>query len=508
VITAKRGNRILFFSSFLVLLSFLWLTSAARPQMIRGQYYNPNDERFKFLALKKCEQYLKEAKSRYERARMLSEKNLISAQEFERIEGDYLVAQVEYQQALLSVIFEKPHIVIEGAIKYQTKDGQRRVKLTLRNSAGGAFDMYKLEGTQNDTLGYDLRPSELTNIYVSLKEGETIISHPYETKIPVLKFGETKTIDFLLLKDLDTPVVAINYADKVEEKKILLQKGSSADVIGISSVQFSQEADFGSKVTYDLTLERFGGENKTFKLEVLNLPRQIAYDFMDPKTGARLSQLKFTEGATTRMLSLVLYLPDREDSTIAIDQPIEFFAITLDPRSSPKSESSAKRPFTESEIEQLSAGKVELELIPRGRPKIDVMAKELYHEIKTGQEVHSEVIIRNSGTRRVDNLTVRVDLPYNWRAEIAPEVIRSLEQDEEQRVELTFVPTQDVGVGDYEIKIRTQSVVDNRKVESENKVIRIHVASQTRLIGSLLLILLLTGLVIGIVVFGIRLSRR
>ncbi len=477
-------------------------------QTIRQQYYDPDDERFKFLALKKSEQYLKAANSRYQRAKTLLEKNLISRQEFEECEGEYMIAQAGYQQALLSIIFEKPHIVIEKATKYQTKNGQRRVELTLRNTAGGAFDMYSLGGVGDDSLSAELKTNELTNIYVSLKEGETIISHPYEIKIPALKLGETQIIDFLLLRDLDDPVVSINYADKVEEKKILLQKGSSTNVVGISSNQFSQEGDLGSKVTYDLTLEGFTTQNKTFKLEVANLPHQITYDFIDAQTGAKLPQVRFTEGMSTRLLSLVLYLPDREDSTISIDEPLHFYAMALDPGSSLDFEGNPKESYDEKQIEKLSAGMIKLELIPRGRPKIEVMVKDLYHQIRKGQKVESEVTIRNSGTKRIDNLRVKVDLPFNWRAKITPEIIGSLEQDKEERVGVSLIPTGEVGVGDYEMKIRTEAIVDNRRVECEDKVVRVHVSSGTKLIGSLLLILVLTGLVVGIVIYGIRLSKR
>jgi uncharacterized membrane protein len=146
--------------------------------------------------------------------------------------------------------------------------------------------------------------------------------------------------------------------------------------------------------------------------------------------------------------------------------------------------------------------------VPRGVGKIEVQAVNLYHEIKVGESVQMEVRIKNAGTRKLNNIRVFGDLPLNWRAEIAPDLIATLEQNKEQVVTIKFQPPADVAVGDYEPKIKTECSADNRKVESEDKIVRVHVAAKTNFIGILLLVLLLVGLLVGIVVFGIKLTRR
>jgi hypothetical protein len=45
-------------------------------------------------------------------------------------------------------------------------------------------------------------------------------------------------------------------------------------------------------------------------------------------------------------------------------------------------------------------------------------------------------------------------------------------------------------------------------VDSEDKKIRIHVSSSANIFGTTLLVLVLIGLLVTVVVFGIRLSRR
>jgi len=45
-------------------------------------------------------------------------------------------------------------------------------------------------------------------------------------------------------------------------------------------------------------------------------------------------------------------------------------------------------------------------------------------------------------------------------------------------------------------------------VESLDRIVRIHVGSKTNVLGIGALVLLLVGLLVGIVVFGIKLTRR
>jgi uncharacterized membrane protein len=140
--------------------------------------------------------------------------------------------------------------------------------------------------------------------------------------------------------------------------------------------------------------------------------------------------------------------------------------------------------------------------------KVEVQAPNLYYEIKVGENVDMKVTVKNTGTRKLINIRVFSDLPLNWRAEIQPDLIASLEQSKEQMVNIRFIPPPDVSVGDYEPKIRTECSADNRRVESEDKIVRIHIASKTNILGISILVLLLVGLLVGIVVFGIKLTRR
>jgi uncharacterized membrane protein len=119
-----------------------------------------------------------------------------------------------------------------------------------------------------------------------------------------------------------------------------------------------------------------------------------------------------------------------------------------------------------------------------------------------------EVRVKNTGTRRLNNIRVYTDLPLNWRSEIKPDLIASLDQGKEEIVVIDFIPHEGVSVGDFEPKIKTECIADNRQVDSEDKIVRIHISSKTNVLGITLLVIFLVGLLVGIVVFGIKLTRR
>ncbi len=482
----------------IAIILLLW-TGIASSQML----YNPNDERFKSLYLEKVLSDYRYQKQQFERQKMLHDKGLISNAEFGQSEDIFKNAQVTYQQAVLSLAFEQPHITIEKAVKYQARDGKKRVKLTLINTTGGLIEGKKVELEDIQGIHFD----QISNVYVSLLDAQhSIISQPYEIKIPSMQQNEPIDVDFLLLQDLDNVTVRCVYGDKSEEKTIFLQKDVSANRVLLTSAEFSQEADLGTRATYDLTLELFSSMDNVYKFAVLNLPHQISSDFLDATTNARLSQVKFSQDVNTRKVSLAVYLPDRYDSsTVVIDRPMEFFAAVV-----PQAEADkiSERMYTAEELDRMNISYLRLELVPRGVGRIQVRATNFYQEIKPGEKVQMNLTIYNDGTRRLDNIKVSADVPLNWTAAITPDLLSSLSPGKEGAVAVSIVPPADVNVGDYEVTIKTESFANNRKVDSEDKKIRIHIASSTNILGTAILILLLVGVLVGVVVFGVKLSRK
>lgn len=471
--------------------------------------FSQESQTMKLLALKKAQLHLEEMKGDFERALRLKEQGLISEEDFARIRTAYLKAQVDYQQALISFLGSEARISVASAMKFQDASGKKYVRVTMRYSSRELKELTKMGIEAADLFPLDFL-REIKDISVSLKSEGKIISDPYERTMASLPLEEERQVTFQLLKDVENLDVAVFYAGKSETTSVYLQKGMSTNIVTMNSAQFSQEADLESQATYDLSLEKFSGEANIFRLQVVNLPRQIACEFIDPQTQARLSQIKFTEGVTSMQLSLRLFLPKNPDEQVIIDRPIEFYALTLDNEQWAKLEQLLSREdkIDHTEIENLKAGNVKLELIPRGVGRIEVQALNLYHEIKVGEGVKMEVRVRNAGTRNLNNIRVFTDLPLNWRSTVEPDLIPLLGQNKEKVVRIEFIPPEDVSIGDYEPKIRTECVASNRRVESEDKIIRIHIASKTNILGITALIVLLIGLLVGIVVFGIKLTRR
>jgi len=463
----------------------------------------------KLLSLKRAQLTLEKNKGDFDRALKLREQGLQSEEDFSRTQTAYLQAQVDYQQALISFMGSEARISVASAVKFKDAGGKKFVRVTLRYSSKELKELSRLNISAEDLFPLDFM-KEIKDVSVSLKSEGKIVSDPYEKTISALPLETQQDVTFQLLKDVENLEVDIFYSGKSETTSVYLQKGISANIVTMNSAQFSQEADLESAATFELSLEKFSGEANVFKLEAVNLPSQLNYEFSDPSTGARLSQIKFTEGITSMKLALKVYLPKNADAQVIIDKPIAFYALTLDNDQAVRLAElrSTKPALDDADVAALKAGNVHLELIPRGVGKIEVQAVNLYHEIKVGDAVTMEIRVKNAGTRKLNNIRVSTDLPLNWRSTVVPDLIGSLEQGKDEVVTLTFQPPADVAVGDYEPKIKTECMADNRTVESEDKIVRVHIASKTNVLGVGLLVFLLVGLLVGIVAFGIKLTRR
>lgn len=495
--------------SVLALCGLLLAGIAAVPALAQGQ---GQDQASLLLDLKKARAAYESAKQKMENDKKLFENQAISEDEYTRSKNEFLGNEVDYQKLILKVMNQQSYIIVEKAVKYQSKSKKRMVKVVLRSTAATNEEFLKYFESHSDIFTPEMRQDKVYNIFVSLLTSatdQTIIAEPYEAHVPSIELRKTAEVHFTLLRDVESLQILLNYGDRSERRNVYLQQDASANIVDVISQQFSQEANLGDRATYDLNLERFSSGDDIYKLEVVNLPRQITYEFIDPATSAKLSQVKFTQGVTSKRLSLVVYLPDRSDNEVVTDQPMDFFALALAREEvSNLTALKAKGPVTQEGLASINAGRAKLELIPRGVGRIEVAAPTLYHEIKTGEIVDMNVTVKNTGTRRLDNIKISTDNPLNWRSEIEPDLISSLDVEKEQVVHITLIPPGDVGVGAQEVKIKTEAMAENRSVQTEDKTVRIQISAKTPLLGSLILILMLIGLVVGIVVFGIKLSRR
>lgn len=453
-------------------------------------YAQTETEAALLLDLKKTRADYEVARQKFQNDTKLYNEKAISLNDYNRSKNEQLSKEVDYQKLILKLISQQSYITVERAVKYQNERGDRKVKITLKSALEGNEEYLSQFKEHFDVFTPEMRSGKIYNIYVSLvdNESKTIIGSPYEFRVPFIELGQLATADFELLKDAESLTVALNYNNRKDEKNIYLKKDASVNVIDISAMQFSQETDLGSSTTYDLTLERFSTADDVYRLEIKNLPQQVTYDFTD--NGSKVSQIKFAQGVNTKKLTLQVYLPEREDEQVVTDKSIPFQIEALTASTG------------------ISAGSEHLEIVPRGKGKIEVRANNLYHEIETGEKVTMDVTVRNAGTRRLDNIRITSEKPLGWDATISPEIIKSLEPQNDTIVQVVIIPPKEGGVGAQDVKIKTEAMADGRKVQTEDKTVRIQVNASTSVFGTLALILLLVGLIGGIVWFGMKLSRR
>jgi hypothetical protein len=480
------------------------------------------DEQRRFLEVRRRQLELQSARKQYERSETLGAQGLLSQNDIERDRNMVVAAQLSYQQAVLALLDLQPRISVRSSVKTQTADGRKFVRLVIANLTP-TFDDSQFKLLNNfdgaDPIPEELRTRTVNDVFVSLRDsgsatssdpgGQRIsnatISLPYEVHIPQMKYGEAKTLDFQLLRDVDSVIVALVYRNQTQELPIQLQHSAGSGAIQISSSQFSQEADFGSQATYNILLERPTVDVRTVQLKAINLPRQISYSFIDLQSQARLSQINFPAGVTRQSLGLRLFLPERDDEQMRVDAPLQFWALALD--SAGTTHLQEERTYTDSELSSVP-GKVRLEVIPRGVGKIEVSAPSLFSEIQVGQDIASQITLRNIGTRRIDNVKLSSEHPLNWRLEFEPNLIPSVDINRDVVVSLKMHPPLDVGIGDYEVRIKTESFADNRRVQSEDKIYRVSVKAKPNLLGTSALIGALLILIIGIVIYGIKMTKR
>ncbi|MBI2429154.1 MAG: hypothetical protein HYV29_10235, partial [Ignavibacteriales bacterium] len=242
-------------------------TTSAVPEKSSAQanpYFNQRDDKYRLLGLKRAKEAYEFSKKEFERQQDLFKKGLLSQAELDRARVSFSDAEVNYQQSLLAVLFETQFISVEKAVKYQTSDGKKHVRLTLINTSGGNAEFQKLVKME-DQLFRSLQPDVIPNVYVSIANTDnSIISQPYEAKIDELRFGHPKELDFILLQDLDAVVVNVIYGNgSSRTMKIFLQKDASQNKVLVQSQQFSQEGELGKSATFDLTLELFSGTTNT-----------------------------------------------------------------------------------------------------------------------------------------------------------------------------------------------------------------------------------------------------
>ncbi|MFH1539261.1 MAG: NEW3 domain-containing protein [bacterium] len=421
------------------------------------------------------------------------------------------LARITLAKTALNFLQDATHLSVVSAYQYIDADSNRMMGVTLKNASDASLAKIGLgEGIPEAGIDKKNITDLLTieDLYVSVRSGATVIGNPYEVRVPALALDESTTIQFKLNADTDEVTLVLDYQNREETRNLYLEKQSGEDIVRVSSLQFAQEGQLGSWVNYDLSLERLAEDEKTFTIEVLNLPERYRYKFMDKST--QLSRVKFSQGVSKRSLVLKVNVPDPLPDA-ELNKSIPFFAIVGDDDTVETLREQARvkqGEITAAELDAMKVGYERLELTPRGVGKLVVSFTSLYHEIELGDVIEARMKLNNTGSVKLANVHFNTEKPYEWRVTYNPDTVKEIRPRQEKNIAVTIEHPEEAEVGAYEIKVEAETEYEGSTVKTDQKNIRIQLSGKTNLAGTAALIGVLILIVIGIAVFTVKLSRR
>ena len=448
-----------------LLCACLWICVSAEAGAQQSAY-NPRDDQFRYLGMARAKAELTRAEEEYNRARTLAGKGMLSLAELSDRRVAFERVRIDFLQQSLSTLLGASHLLINAAVKERRPDGSLRVHIELESmGSANAKDAQNLV-IADSALGGDVLRDVIPLAFVSMKADAgasgAIISQPYERPLRDLRGGQRRTLEFTLLKDVTEAVVSVAYGDKVEERRVWLGSAGPDGGVVLRASQFSLEADFGGPVAYDVTLERTGSGDAPIRLAVEGLPEAMRYEFRDPDSKARVVQVKLPQGVMSKRLQLVATLPSASEVAIRPDIPLTF-EITATPTDV---------------VGRKAESRLPLELIPRGVAHVELRASSLYFEVAPSDSVVTELAVRNAGSREMQNVLIEAEAPAGWTARVEPREIGTLKLGDTRSVRVVLAPARGVSVGDYEFRVRASSRATARRLDDEDKILHVRIASR------------------------------
>lgn len=472
------------------------------------------------LELTQAESWLQKTEASYHESQTLFEKGLISKTEMAEAEETYNRARLDREQAAINLertrltfLSDALHVSLLKAVMYRDQDGQKHALVRIRNNSN-IRRIIDEDSSYSETEKRALLTIEDLTVRIS-KDG-SLIGRPFEYKVPRLEYMGYRDVDFVLQRETENVVVEIEYADTVVSLPVYLEREAKEDRVLMTAAQFSQEGELGTRVSYELEAERFVDDSKAFTLVVLNLPADYTYEFRERDTesgqeNSRVSRVRFRKGVTTKTLQLTISMP-REIDPEALNEKVSFFVLMLDrfaqQRLATLKGDAQGRTLRAEDLDSARVSFEALELIPRGRAEITITASSFLEQAKIGEIVHYTFSLHNSGTVRLDRIRVELGLPLDWTANVTPEKNISLDVEEKKKIDVEVVPAIDVVASDYEIKMEASTLHEGREIEADPKILRVQIEGKSNFLIGAVLMLVLVGMIVGVAVMTIKVSRR
>ncbi len=160
------------------------------------------------------------------------------------------------------------------------------------------------------------------------------------------------------------------------------------------------------------------------------------------------------------------------------------------------------------EITKLKGSVVELILVPRGVGKLEILIPNLFKEVERGEPVEVKFNVLNSGTLALRRVTAKLDLPLEWEGEVVPREVAIIDPGEKVLYTANIRPSEDVAVGEFMVRVQSEGHSGVEIVEAVDKDVTIRMAPRSNITGTVVLVVVLIGLVLGIAVASVKISRR
>ncbi len=419
---------------------------------------------------------------------------------------DLEAAQLRLEKTRLSFIESAIHIALVDASKTVKEAGDRQVTVTLKNKS----DLTEaLTGQPPGTTEGEVIPFlTIENLYVRLEQGGTVVGYPYQTLVDRLTYGQTATLSFDLKQDVDNLSVVLAYHGREETLQVYLARSQAGGAkVRMKSSQFSQTAGTGGSAAYKFTLERLEEAEMVLALDAVGLPEGYKLRFLDEARNP-LTQVRLLRGVTALNLTAEVTVPENL-GTEDLGQKISFFILAA----------------TQTQFETFAAEKTQhtwdanslteqglaferLELVPKGVGELELRFESLDITRMDKETFTFEGTLYNQGTGALQDSQLIIEKPTGWEAVSEPRRIARLTPGGNAKFVVKVTPDPEAPVGTYDIKLKARSEEEGTTVESSQKSLRITLEAKANTGAIAVLVVLALGLVVGLMVYTVRLSKR
>lgn len=509
---------------------------ASRRSLTREERLHQLEAQQAQLALDQARAEMQKAKVELDEVRKLFEEKLYTLEELSVATRQHELAVLKYEQAKIALekkrlefLKDATLVTVLDAKKYRGEEGEVLASVKLRNDSDISKARIAMQGGERLSDEQLASLLKVDNIIVALlgevqlvsgvgpdkryySTGKAIIGDPFQQIVRELRHGQEVDLTFRLLKkDVENVTVSLEFLGTKKDYDVFLKKESRQDLPIISSGQYTQIGQLGSKITYDLDLERLAKAEQGFSLVVLNLPQEIKPSMLDGASKANITEIRFTEELSKQRLYLELSIPEKLSPKL-VDSNISFYFLATR-RSELRKIEQVKQKFQgksipPEEIAKLNATKVELAVIPRGVGKLEILVPNLFKEVRRGEPVSIKFNVLNSGTLALRRVTPKLDLPLEWEGEVEPVEVEVIQGGEKALFRANIRPPADVDVGEYSVKMEAEGHSGVEIVEATDRDLTVRIASAGSITGTVVLVVVLIVMVIGIAIASIKISRR